>query len=202
LNIIFIDTEGLIRYGGLFIVCLLVFLNTGFFICFFLPSGAVLFSTGALLASGHLSYDALVVLLLLFFSSVAGSVTGFLFGYYIGPLLFERRESFFFRRNHLNAAQNFYRKYGSWALTAGYFLPIIRSFSPVVAGISRVKKQTLILGVTAGSASWILSFVGSGYFIGSRPLLKPWLNYILIIFICIVTIPLVIKIVRSFRSGM
>jgi membrane-associated protein len=185
----------------MFIVCAVVFLNTGVFFCFFLPSGAVLFSTGALLASGRLPYDTVVVFILLFLSSVAGSVTGLLFGNYIGPLLFERKESFFFKRKYLTAAESFYRKYGSWALTAGYFLPIIRSFSPVIAGISRVKREAVIFGIIAGSASWILTFVGSGYFIGSRPSLKPMLNYIVAIFICVVTIPLVIKIIRSFRSG-
>jgi membrane-associated protein len=182
-------------------VCLVVFCTTGLFFCFFLPSGAVLFSTGVLLATGELPYNTWIVVLLLFMSSVAGSVCGYLLGKYIGPMLYARKESFFFKRKHLYAAETFYQKYGSWALVAGYFLPIIRSFSPSVAGISRIKKDKLVIGITAGSLSWVLSFTGSGYFLGSRPLLKPWLTYIVIGFICIVTIPLLVKIIRSFRSG-
>jgi membrane-associated protein len=196
-----INTETLINYGGLFLVCLIVFCNTGLFFCFFLPSGAVLFSTGVLLAAGKLPYNSLVVLLLLFASSAAGSVCGYLLGRYIGPMLYTRKESFFFKRKHLTAAETFYQKYGGWALTAGYFLPIIRSFSPSVAGISRIKKDKLVIGITVGSLSWIISFTGSGYFLGSRPLLKPWLTYIVAGFICVVTVPLVIKIIREFRSA-
>jgi membrane-associated protein len=196
-----ISTETLIAYGGVFIVCLVVFCNTGLFFCFFVPSGAVLFSTGVLLAAGKLPYNSVTVLLLLVISSIAGSICGYLLGRYIGPMLYSRKESFFFKQKHLRAAETFYQKYGGWALTAGYFLPIIRSFSPSVAGISRIKKDKLIIGITAGSLSWVVSFTGSGYFLGSRPLLKPWLTYIVVGFICVVTVPLVIKIIRSFRSG-
>jgi membrane-associated protein len=138
--------------------------------------------------------------LLLFLSSVAGSVCGYLLGKYIGPMLYERKESFFFKQKHLAAAEKFYKQYGGWALTAGYFLPIIRSFSPSVAGISRIRNDKLALGIIAGSLSWIVSFTGCGYILGSRPYLKPWLTYIVVGFICIVTIPLLIKIIRSFRS--
>ena len=183
----------------MFIVCLVVFCNTGLFFCFFLPGGAVLFSTGVLLATGKLPYDTLTVLLVIFISSVAGSVCGYLLGRYIGPLLYARKESFFFKRKHLNAAELFYQRYGGWALTAGYFLPIIRSFSPSVAGVSGIKRNKLITGITAGSLGWVLSFMGIGYFIGSRPWLRPWLTYIVAGFICLVTIPLLIKIIRSFR---
>lgn len=183
------------------IVCLVVFCNTGLFFCFFLPGGAVLFSTGVILAAGKLPYNTMVVLLLLFLSSVTGSVCGYIIGRYIGPLLYIRKESFFFKRKHLAAAETFYQKYGGWALSAGYFLPIIRSFSPLVAGISNVKKDKLIIGIIGGSLSWVLSFTGSGYLLGSRPFLKPWLTYIVAGFICVITVPLLIKIIRSFRAG-
>jgi len=180
-------------------VCLVVFCNTGLFFCFFLPGGAVLFSTGVLVAAGKLPYNTLTVVVLLFISSVAGSVCGYFLGKYIGSMLYARKESFFFKRKHLEAAEAFYQKYGEWALTAGYFLPIIRSFSSSVAGISRIKKVKLIIGITAGSLSWVISFTGSGYLLGSRPFLKPWLTYIVIGFICVVTIPLLVKIIRSLK---
>jgi membrane-associated protein len=194
-----IDT--LVTYGGLFAVYLIVFCTTCFFFCFFLPSGAVLFSTGVLLAAGKLPYETVVVVFLLFSSSVVGSLSGYFLGKYIGPVLHTKKDSFFFKRHHLYAAESFYQKYGGWALTAGYFLPIIRSFSPLVAGMSRVTKGKLVVGIIAGSASWVISFTGSGYFLGSRPWLKPWLSYIVVGFICVITIPLLIKIIRSFRAG-
>jgi membrane-associated protein len=161
----------------------------------------VLFSTGVLLAAGRLPYNALIVILLLFVSSLSGGICGYLLGKYVGPVLYTRKESFFFKRKHLITAETFYERYGGWALIAGYFLPIIRSFSPSIAGISRIKRNKLITGITAGSLSWVISFTGSGYFLGSRPLLRPWLTYIVIGFIAVVTIPLLIRIIRSFRSG-
>jgi len=182
------------------LVCLIVFCSTGLFFCFFLPSGAVLFSTGALLASGSLPYGFITGNLLLFISCFAGSWLGYFFGKQIGPSLYNRKDSFFFKRRHLKAAETFYEKHGKLAVIAGYFLPIIRSFSLVVAGITNADKRKVIFGTVIGSLSWILSFTGSGYFIGSRPFLKPWLGYIVAVFICVITIPLIIKIIRSLRA--
>ena len=184
----------------MFLVCLVIFCSTGLFFCFFLPSGAVLFSTGALLASGSLPYGFITGNLILFISCLAGSWLGYFFGRQIGPSLYNRKDSFFFKRKHLEAAETFYQKHGKPAMIAGYFLPIIRSFSLVVAGITRVDIRTVFFGTVIGSLSWILTFTGSGYFIGSRPFLKPWLGYIVGIFICVITIPLLIKIIRSLRA--
>lgn len=182
------------------LVCLVVFSSAGFFFCFFLPSGAVLFSTGAFIASGALPYDLFTGCFILFISCFMGSWLGFYFGRQIGPSLYKRKDSFFFKRKHLDAADKFYGQYGNLALIAGYFLPIIRSFSPVVAGIINLDKRKVMLGTFIGSLTWVVSFTGSGYFIGSRPFLKPWLGYIVGGFICMITIPLLIKIIRSLRS--
>lgn len=126
-----IDTESLILYGGMLLVCLVVFSSTGFFFCFFIPSGAVLFSTGAFIASGALAYDLFTGCLILFISCFMGGWLGFYFGRQLGPSLYNRKDSFFFKRKHLDAAEKFYQKYGNLAVIAAYFLPIIRSFSPV-----------------------------------------------------------------------
>ncbi len=195
--LLFFDAESLVRSGGLLLTCLIVYGSTGLFFCFFLPGGAVLFAAGVFTATGNMHHDIFTVCLLLTLSSAAGSITGYGFGRKAGQLLYQKNDAGLFRQEHLLAADNFYKKYGRLALTAGYFLPIIRTFAPVVAGMIRLNFRHFVLLSVAGSVAWVLSFVLAGYFIAGRPFLKPWLKYIVIGFILIVTIPLLIKIVRE-----
>ncbi len=198
--LMFLDGESIVRYGGLLIVCLVVYANTGLFFCFFLPSGAVLFSAGVFTAIGNLPYNIFTVCLMLIIASVLGSITGYLFGRKAGPALYRRKDSKFFRRQYLISTETFYKKHGTLTCKAGYFLPIIRTFAPVVAGMIGFNYQKYILLTIIGSALWIFSFVSAGYFIGTRPFLKPWLQYIVIGFIFIVTVPLTIKIIKGIKD--
>ena len=194
------DIEALIRYGGLLIVFLLVYGSTGLFFCFFIPTGAVLFTAGILVATGGLHYDIYTVCILLILASVLGNLTGYWFGWKAGPSLYRREDSKFFRKHHLTTAESFYKKYGWLALTLGLYLPIIRTFASIVAGMVRLNFRRFLLLVSGGSIVWILSFVLAGYFIGSRPFLKPWLKYIVIGFIIAVTIPLIIWIRKELKK--
>jgi membrane-associated protein len=197
---LFIDPEWVIRNGGMWIVILLVYSTTGLFFCFFLPSGGVLFVAGVLIASGGLQYGFFPACGLLIVASTAGSITGYWFGRKTGPLLYSRKDSRFFRKQHLKSAQSFYEKYGWLALTAGLFVPIIRTFAPIVAGIVRMDFRRFVLLSFAGSVVWIVSFVAAGYFIASMPFLKPWLKYIVIGFILVVTIPLIIRTLKELKK--
>jgi len=197
--LIIFDPESLISHGGLLIVFLLVYASTGLFFCFFIPSGALLFTSGIYTATGDLQYDIFTVCSLLILASVLGNLTGYWFGWKTGPLLYSRKDSRFFKKQHLRTAETFYNKYGWLALTVGLYLPIIRTFASIIAGIVRLNFQRFILLTITGSVVWILSFVLAGYFIGSRPFLKPWLNYIVIGFILIVTIPLIIWMIKELR---
>jgi membrane-associated protein len=160
----------------------------------------VLFTAGVFAATGGLHQNIFTISSLLTLASFAGGLTGYAFGRKVGPLLYKRKDTWFFRRQHLTAATAFYEKHGGIALTIGYFLPIIRTFSPVVAGMAKLKFPRFALFTFAGSACWVTSFVLAGYFIGSRPFLKPWLKYIVIGFIVIVTVPLLIRIIRELRK--
>ena len=193
------DIEALIRYGGLLAVFLLVYGSTGLFFCFFVPTGAILFTAGLFTATGVLHYDIFTICTLLIIAAIAGNLTGYWFGWKTGPFLYKRKDSRFFRKKHLNTAESFYKKYGWLALTVGLYLPIIRTFASIVAGMVGLKLQRFILLTTAGSAIWVLSFVLTGYFIGSSPYLKPWLKYIVIFFVVAVTIPLIIWIIKELR---
>jgi len=194
------DPESLISDGGLLIVFLLVYGSTGLFFCFFIPSGALLFTAGIYTATGGLQYDIFTVCSLLILASILGNLTGYWFGRKTGPLLYKRKDSRFFKKRHLTTAETFYNKYGWLALTVGLYLPIIRTFASIVAGMVRLNFRRFILLTVTGSIVWVLSFVLAGYFIGSWPFLKPWLNYIVIGFILVVTIPVIIWIIKELRK--
>jgi len=191
------DIESMIKYGGLLLVFLLIYGSTGLFFCFFIPSGAILFTTGLFTASGELHYDIFTICILLIIASIAGNLTGYWFGWRTGPILYKRKDSRFFKKRHLTTAESFYKKYGWLALTVGLYLPIIRTFASIVAGMVGLNFRRFNLLTTAGSTVWILSFVLTGYFIGSSPFLKPWLKYIIIFFVVVVTIPLIIWMIKE-----
>jgi len=194
------NPESLISDGGLLIVFLVVYGSTGLFFCFFIPASAFLFTAGIYTATGGLQYNIFTVCGLLIIASVLGNLTGYWFGWKTGPLLYKRKDSRFFKKRHLTTAETFYNKYGWLALTVGLYLPIIRTFASTVAGVVRLSFRRFILLTVTGSVFWVLSFVLAGYFIGSRPYLKPWINYIVIGFVLVVTIPVIIWIIKELRK--
>ena len=195
------DVDSLIRYGGLLLVFLAVYGQTGLFFCFFLPSGALLFTTGIFVATGALNHNLFSVCFILVIASFLGNLTGYWFGKKTGPLLYKRKDSGFFRQSHLITAEQFYKKYGGLALTAGLFFPIIRTFAPIVAGMIRLNFSRFMLFTFSGSILWILSFVSAGYLVGSIPILRKYLIYIIIVIILFVTIPIVARIIKEFRKA-
>lgn len=195
------DLESLIRYGGLLILFLAVFGQTGLFFLFFIPSGALLFTTGVFVASGDLPQNIFIVCGLLIIASFLGNMTGYWIGLKAGPIMYKRKESRFFKRKHLGAAETFYNKYGNIALAAGLFFPIIRTFAPIVSGMIKLNFRRFMLYTFIGSVFWIISFVMAGYVLGAMPFLKPYLKYIIIAVILAVTAPTVVAIIRKLNKG-
>ena len=191
------DSESLIRYGGLHLLVFSVFCQTGLFFCFFIPSGGLLFTAGVFIATGDLPENIFIVCSLLIIASCLGNITGYWFGLKAGPVIYKRKESRFFKRKHLAAAETFYNKHGNIALTAGLFFPIIRTFAPIAAGVIKLNFSRFLLFTFIGSVLWIVSFVMAGYLIGIMPFLKPYLKYIIIAIILIVTTPVIIGIIRN-----
>ena len=194
------DVESLIRYGGLLLIFLAVYGQTGLFFCFFLPSGGLMFTAGVFIATGDLHYNLFTVCSLLILASMLGNITGYWFGNKAGPFLYKRRDSKFFKKKYLDTAENFYKKYGWIALSAGLFFPIVRTFSPIVAGIIKMNFQRFILFTLIGSLFWVVSFVSAGFLLASLPFLKPYLKYIIIAIIVLVTVPTVIRIIKEFKK--
>lgn len=194
------NPESLIRYGGLFMMFLVLYAQTGLFFCFFLPSGALMFTAGVFVATGDLDHSVFTICSCLIIASVLGNITGYGFGLKTGPWLRQRKDSMFFRQSHIKMADTFYKKYGGIALTAGLFFPIIRTFAPIVAGMIKVNFRRFLLFIFIGSALWILSFVLAGYFLGKIPFLQAYLKYIVIAIILLVTTSIVVRVFKEFKK--
>jgi membrane-associated protein len=195
------NAESVIRYGGLLILFLAVFCQTGLFFCFFIPSGGFLFTAGVFVATGDLPENLFIVCSLLSIASVLGNMTGYWLGLKAGPMMYKRKDSRYFKRQYLDKAETFYRKYGNLALAGGLFFPIIRTFSPIVAGIIKLGFRRFVLFVFIGSVLWISTFVVAGYLVGIIPALKQYLKYIVIGIILTVTIPVLIGIIRNLNKA-
>src|SRR4051812_209952 len=168
------NPEMMIRYGGLLIIMLAVYAQTGLFFCFFLPSGVFLFTGGVFVATGQLQHSLLTVSICSVLASVAGSITGYWFGRKTGPLVYKRNESRFFRLEHLKAAETFYHKYGQFALTTGFLFPVVRTFVPIIAGMIGMNISRFVFLVMIGSVLWTQVLVLAGYFVGIIPGFKQY----------------------------
>lgn len=195
----FIDPEKLLREGGFYVVMFVIFAETGLFFGFFLPGDYLLFLAGMFVATGKLDVNIYVLILGLFVSAVSGNFVGYWFGRKTGPVLYHRKESFFFKRRYLKAAEEYYHKQGAFALIMGRFVPIVRTFAPIFAGVVKLDFKRFALYNISGAIIWIASLTLLGYFLGKRfeKEINDYLLYIIIGFIVITTIPLFVTFVRK-----
>ncbi|RYY64853.1 MAG: DedA family protein [Chitinophagaceae bacterium] len=197
----------IIENGGLYILLFVIFAETGLFVGFFLPGDSLLFTAGIYISKfcgqiGDGSVTAWKVALILFlvvFASVLGNVVGYWFGRKTGPLIYERKESWLFRKKHLLRAQEFYMQNGKGTIFLAKFLPIIRTFAPIIAGIVRMDRGTFMLYNLLGSLAWVCSMMLGGYFLESWVSsrfgfsLAAHIEMIAIIIIAVTTLPVVWK---------
>ncbi|HYV95588.1 MAG TPA: VTT domain-containing protein [Chitinophagales bacterium] len=197
----FFEPEELVRYGGLAVLFLIVYAQTGLFFCFFFPGDALIFSSGVLFASGTFHHQLYVILFFLISAAVLGNITGYWFGRKTGPLLLRRKDSFFFKHEYLETAKEFYDRYDGWAITAGMFLPIIRTFAPIIAGVLQLRFAKFFLYVLLGSSAWIGSLVSLGYFLGNFTWVRKNLHFIVIAMVVVITVPVLYRLIKTVRSA-
>lgn len=192
----------IMQNGGFFFLLFVVFAETGLFIGFFLPGDSLLLTAGIYLRQQpegfyHLHYSIVVVLLII--ASVLGNMVGYWFGRKTGPALYNRRESWYFKRKHLQKAHDFYEEYGKGTIFLAKFLPIVRTFAPIVAGIVEMKRATFMFYNIIGSIVWVTLMVLGGYFLEAWVLkrfgfsLTQYIDVIAIGIILITTLPILYK---------
>jgi membrane-associated protein len=195
----FIDPEKLLKEGGFYVVMFVIFAETGLFFGFFLPGDYLLFLAGMFVATGKLDVNIYVLILGLFVCAVSGNFVGYWFGRKTGPVLYHRKDSFFFKKRYLKAAEAYYNKQGAFALIMGRFVPIVRTFAPIFAGVVKLDFKRFALYNLAGGIIWIASLTLLGYFLGKRfeKEITDYLLYIIIGFIVITSLPLILAFVKK-----
>ncbi|MGI8735230.1 MAG: DedA family protein [Pyrinomonadaceae bacterium] len=160
--------ETLLAKGGLFVyfgLVFIVFAETGLAVGFFLPGDSLLVVAGLFAATGKLNLAILVVSL--FVAAVVGDAVGYYTGSRLGPRLFSRKKSLLFRPSHLQKAHSFYEKYGGKTIVIARFVPIVRTFAPIVAGAAGMPYRRFVLFNVMGGFLWVSSMLLGGYFLGS-----------------------------------
>jgi membrane-associated protein len=162
--------EWIIRYGGLYFMLLIIFAETGLFIGFFFPGDSLLFAAGIYvndLAKEFFDVHWSVILIMVMIASILGNMVGYWFGKKTGPLLYERKETWLFKKKHLVRAKEFYDKYGKGTIFLAKFLPIIRTFAPIVGGMVKMPRATFMFYNIIGSVCWVATMMLGGHFLES-----------------------------------
>ncbi len=197
-----LNSEELIRTGGLLVITFIVFAENGLFFAFFLPGDYLVFLAGVFCGTGILDVPILVLILCMFAAAVLGSLVGYIFGKYFGDIFENRPDSLFFKKKHLQTTRKYFDKYGSRTLIVSRFLPIVRTFAPILAGLVKMPFPSFLLNNVAGGAIWIGALTGGGYLFGEKfPWIVDYVHYIILFFLAVTTFT-VIKGYFNARKGM
>jgi membrane-associated protein len=174
------------------LLTIFVFAETGMLIGFFLPGDSLLVTAGIFASRGQLDITVLVALLI--GATLLGDSFGYLIGLKLGPKIFTKEKSFFFRKDYILKTKNFYDKYGGTTIIVARFMPIIRTFAAVVAGVGQMKYSKFLVYDIIGGVSWVLSMTFIGYFLGQLfPGVVKRLELVIIIVVFISLLPAIIK---------
>jgi membrane-associated protein len=190
------NVQGLIEWGGTLLVCVIVFIETGFFVGFFLPGDSLLVTAGIFAATGSLNLAELLLLVPL--CAIVGDQIGYWIGRKAGQALYRREDSLVFRRRHLERAHLFYEKYGGKTVILARFVPIIRTFCPPVAGAAMMPYGRYVVFDIAGGILWVGSMILGGYFLGLKiPNIGDNIHYIIGAVIVLSLLPPIISVLRA-----
>ncbi len=191
-----LDPITIVKTVGLIGICLIIFAESGLFFGFFLPGDTLLFTAGIFASQGFMSITLLVILCSL--SAILGDSVGYWFGKKMGRKLFERDAGFFFKKKRLEDAEEFYKKHGTFTIIIARFIPIIRTFAPIVAGIGNMQYRTFIAYNMFGGILWATAMLSLGYFLGSIiPNPDAYILPIVFLIFVISFLPLILRIIYT-----
>ncbi|WP_328914079.1 MULTISPECIES: DedA family protein [unclassified Streptomyces] len=192
-----LDPDHLINTYGLWGVLLIVFAESGLLIGFFLPGDSLLFTTGLLVATGTLDRPLALVATLIALAAVLGEQVGYLFGRKVGPSLFRRPDSRLFKMENIEKAHAFFEHHGPKAIVMACFVPIVRTFTPIVAGVSRMNYRTFATYNIIGGTLWGAGVTVLGYWLGQIEFVHENIEAMLVLVVFISLVPIGIEYLRS-----
>lgn len=193
------DVRGLIHWGGTFGICAIVFVETGFFVGFFLPGDSLLVTAGVFAAAHVLNLGPLLGFAIL--CAIAGDQIGYWIGRTMGHALYRREDSLFFKRRHLQAARDFYAKYGGKTVILARYVPIVRTFCPPVAGAAQMNYGQYFVYDIAGGTLWVSAMILGGYFLGSLiPNIEQRIHYVIAVVVVLSLLPAVIGYMKARKA--
>jgi membrane-associated protein len=197
----------LLQAGGVILIIAIVFCETGILAGFFLPGDSLLVTAGVLCAMDPTDphkppiFDFATLSVLVCVAAIAGDWVNFWLGKLTGNRVWQRPDGRFFKKKHLQEAHEFYARYGGAALALGRFIPIVRTFVPFAAGMSRMRFRGFMAWNILGAIAWVYSMMGLGHWCGRHPALRENLHYLILAIIAISFIPLVFGVVKRMRQG-
>jgi membrane-associated protein len=190
--------DSIIRWGGYVLLVAIVFTETGLLVGFFLPGDSLLITAGLLAAAGVLNVWWLNLLLIA--AAIAGDSVGYAIGAQLGPRLFTRERSLLFNPRHVERTRQFYAKYGARTIVIARFVPIIRTFAPVVAGVGQMFYPRFLFYNVAGGVGWVVSMTWAGYFLGSLvPDIERHVHLVVLVVIALSCLPILLEVLRERR---
>jgi membrane-associated protein len=192
--------DALIQWGGYVLLVAIVFAETGLLIGCFLPGDSLLITAGLLAAAGHLNIWWINVLLMA--AAIIGDSVGYAIGARLGPRIFTREKSLLFNPKHVVRTQHFYEKYGPKTIVIARFVPIIRTFAPVLAGVGAMRYRRFLTYNVLGGIGWVASMSWAGYLLGHAvPNISKHMHLLVIVIIVLSCIPIAVEIYRERRKA-
>lgn len=190
-----LDVNSILQSGGLLILALIIFAESGMMVGFFFPGDTLLFSAGILAAAGTISIvETLIVIAV---AAILGDNIGYHIGKRLGPRLF-KKDSLVFRHEYIMQAEKFYEKYGTKTMLIAHFIPVVRTFAPVTAGAAKMDYKMFVIYDAIGDIAWTLIVTLSGYFIGSRiPGVEHYIEPVLLGIIAVFLLPTIWHVARD-----
>ncbi|MEQ8474127.1 MAG: VTT domain-containing protein [Marinoscillum sp.] len=187
-----LDPRHIIEVGGVVLILLIIFAESGLFFGFFLPGDSLLFTTGLLCGTSLLDFNVYLLVILAFGASVLGYAVGYYTGFKLSESRIFREEQFLFRKSHMTKADYFFKKYGLSAFVIARFIPLVRTYIPILAGATRMDYRLFTRYNLLGAALWVSVLIMIGYFLGKNyPQIIESLGWIVIGLILLTLLPFV-----------
>ncbi len=197
---ILLNSEKLIHYGGLTLLLIIIFAETGLVIGFIFAGDALLFTAG-LLCGSDLAVNIWLLVVTVIAAAFAGNIVGFLTGKYFGHKLLLKKDTWFFKQRHLDKSKAYYEKYGGIALIAGRFMPVVRTFVPILAGTIEMNFWKFNIYNITGAVLWVGSLIPLGYLVGKKiPASLDNIEYF-VLGITLITMTILIRGIIKFRKN-